>query len=619
MEIIFAKLPRYLDIICILLAKTVSATYYLELPFSSGEAKEEREKRVSILKAHNIVPLPLEDLPRITSLSEITSDPDMNALNKARQIAPLTLLDSLGGLFSDDPECSKKILVLVHAAVVQKMFSVAGKVNIWAREKSDTRILVIDINFDGFLTPQLEPNVRLLVVPLDIFAQGWNAITQVLRRFIPKNAPAKNMVPSPITGNQQDTPTSRVALVTHHGLSYGNLFPKYVFYSERPDSELNRERILHIDYGGWSSPSEKLNWICMGNHRSTWTANFSAAFAALRNGIFHIRRFRHILGLMILTRSYVIFQSYCSKLDSFPDLKMACIDFEILCPNELQLAFEKKGIRTIAVQERFFTTFSNLLGSTILGYYLCDSPYTAEVMRASPLYAIDHFLPVGQYRSDKLYEAKESPPPQIMESALAKGKKIVTALGFHAMPDWHASRSEPYVNWNAHKHFLSDMIRLSEEIPDIFIILRYKFVDWIALPAFQEEIQRINSSENIVISMDYDKFFVSYDLCAHSDLVIAKSTSIADECLSVGIPVLFHEYTHNTERLIADAFDYSPARIMCYNYQELKERAQIILSGTPNEMTPDYEYLKREVFGGLGDGRVTERIHAHIENLLTSV
>ena len=89
--------------------------------------------------------------------------------------------------------------------------------------------------------------------------------------------------------------------------------------------------------------------------------------------------------------------------------------------------------------------------------------------------------------------------------------------------------------------------------------------------------------------------------------------------MSVGIPVLFHEYTHNSERLVADKFDYTPARIMCFNYQELLERAKIILSGTPNVMTGDYEYLKNVVYGGLGDGRVKERIHAHIEEMLSEI
>lgn len=123
----------------------------------------------------------------------------------------------------------------------------------------------------------------------------------------------------------------------------------------------------------------------------------------------------------------------------------------------------------------------------------------------------------------------------------------------------------------------------------------------------------------MTISMDYEKTYISYDLCAHSDLVIAKHTSLGDECLSVGIPVLFHEYTHNTERLVADAFDYNPSKIMCFNYQELKERVQIVLSGTPNAMTEDYEYLKNVVYGGLGDGKVRERIHAHIEEMLSEM
>jgi hypothetical protein len=140
-----------------------------------------------------------------------------------------------------------------------------------------------------------------------------------------------------------------------------------------------------------------------------------------------------------------------------------------------------------------------------------------------------------------------------------------------------------------------------------------------SLPIFNEIIQKINSSENIIISTDYSKDFFSYDICAHSDLVIAKYTSLADECLSVGIPVLFHEYTHNTERILADVFDYNPAKIMCFNYQELLERAKIVINGKPNTMIQDYEYLKNVVYGGLSDGRVKERIHKHIEELLSKL
>jgi len=260
-----------------------------------------------------------------------------------------------------------------------------------------------------------------------------------------------------------------------------------------------------------------------------------------------------------------------------------------------------------------------LFGSTILSSYLCSSQYAADSMKLSPLYSINHFLPVGQYRSDNLLIAKKSQPPQVLEAPIAKGRKIITALGFHTHMEWQKSQTDPLLNWKAHKNFLDNMIRLSSEIPDVFIVLRYKNVDWISLPAFAEAVQKINSCDSITISTDYNKALVSYDLCAHSDLVIAKPTSIVDECLSVGIPVLIYEYSHNTQRIIADIIDYSPSKIMCFNYQELLERAKIILSGNPNAMTHEYDYLKTVVYGGLGDGGVKDRIHAHIEKILSEM
>lgn len=613
MEIIFTKLPKYLDHLCIILEKAGNRIYYLELQPGTGDNKESVDRRVKNLENHHIVPLPIEDLPKITRVSELISDPDNKVLEKTRRIAPVPLLDALGTLYPNITGVPQKLEIAVHAAIAPQMLYKAGKVNVWARENPGARHILVDISPDGFYIPELERNVRLLVIPVDVAAKGFSKMIHLFRCLLPKRRSPGGAPACPPVNRTQPDKSSRVALVTHHGLSYGNLFPKYIFYSPRAESDLHEERLLHIDYCGWNNPSEKLTWVCMGNHQQSWAANARSAVAALGKGILHIRRFRHILGLIILVRSYVIFRSFSVKLDAYPDLKLALIDYEILCPNELLMAFESKGVQTVAVQERFFTTFSNLLGSTILTDYLCHSQFTADVMERSPLYSVGRYVPVGQYRSDKLLEAKQSPPPEILRAPLKDGKKIITALGFHAVKEWQNARSELYTNWKAHKQFLNDMIRLSEEIPDVFIILRYKFTDWTDMPAFAEEIEKIRTSENITISTDYDRFFVSYELCAHSDLVIAKPTSIADECLSVGIPVLFHDYTHNADRLISVAFDYGPARIMCHSYDEIKNKARIILSGTPNEMTRDYDYLVQEVFGGLGDGRVTERIRDFLE------
>ena len=620
MDIIFVTLPKYLGLLSILLQKFGHQVYYLKL---SGYKNIEKENiSVERLKHAGVLPLPFEDLTSFTGFAEPDGDPYMKAYTRTQEIAPVEFLHFFEKLFPNNPHIAKKLQIAVHSIVASQIMNVTGKVNVWAGAYPDRNHLLIDVSPLSLTAPELAPNVRLLVIPLYILAIGVEKVISIFHEFLhilKTSIRLKGKSACPPETHSREVDQSRVAYVTHKGLDYGNLFQKDLFYSTRTDSELHPERLLHIDYSGLGSPSEKFKWVCLGNHRQSWISNISSAMVAMSKGLLHIRRLRHIMALFILTRFYVIFRSFSTKLEAYPELKIALIDYEILCPKELLLAFESKGIKTVATQERFIFAFNNLYVSIILNYYLCASPFAAEAMRRSPLNCVDHYLPVGQYRSDNLLEPTNSHPPQILEAPLAKGLRIITALGFHTHIEWQNSQIDLGMNWKSHQNFLDDMIRLSRDIPDVFIILRYKTVDWISLPIFSETVQKINSSDNMRISMDYEKSFVSYDLCAHSDLVIAKHTSLADDCLSVGIPVLFHEYTHNTERLMADEFDYTPARIMCFNYQELLERAKIILSGTPNDMTEDYEYLKNVVYGGLGDGRVKERIHAYIEELLSKL
>jgi len=375
------------------------------------------------------------------------------------------------------------------------------------------------------------------------------------------------------------------------------------------------ENLLYFDYSGFPSPSEKIKWVCLGNQPQSLLLNLYHALVAITRGFIGVRNIQQVIGVLCLARIYVSFKAYSKTLEVYPDLKVALIDYEILCPKALLLALEARNIKTVAVQERFLATSYATLGS-ILNTYLCASEHAAVIAKKSSSYYADHYLSVGQYRSDNLVTARKSPPPQILEAPIAQGRKIVTALGTHTHMDWYESQADPALSWSAHRQFLEDMIRLSRDISNVFIILRFKFVDWISLPVFADVIQEIESSENMIISVDYSKSFFSYDLCGHSHLVIARHTSLGDECMAVGIPVLFHEYTHNTQRIVVDVFDYSPARIMCFNYEELLDRSQIILSGDRHAMTSDYERLKEIVYGEFGDGKVRERIHAHVESLL---
>lgn len=616
MDIIFVTLPKYLLPFVILLKKLGHNTYYLTL---SGSFKLYEDIWTEKLKKKQILPLPIENLPHITGFSEGQSDPEMIVFKRTQQLAPADLISGIKKLYPKNTKIVKKLQIIVNDELANKMRAVTRQVNIWARANPNQNILLIDVKFSGLLTPALVPNVTFIILPMDIFAAGVAWIINLFRRITNSkkdNRKQQDFQEHPQKNHSNKAEESRVAFVIHQGLAFGNLFEKNLFYSSEKDSELHQENMIHLDYSGFPSPSEKIIWEHIGNHRHSWAKNFYNAIIAFSCGFLHIRSMNNIIGLFILTYSYIKFKSFIMHLEKYTSLELALIDYEILCPKELLLAFEEKGIIKIAAQERFTISNNHLMGS-ILTYYLCASQFAAELMNQSPTYCVDHYIPVGQYRSDILFHARTNPPPGILMKPIAKGYRIITVFGFHTEMKWQYSQKHPLVNWTAHQHFLDDMIRLSQDLPNVFIVLRYKDTDWIGLPIFAETVSRIQSSDNMAISMDYSKSFFSYDLCAHSDLVIAKPTSIADECLSIGIPVLFHGFFHNFEEAVSDAFEYNPTKVMCYNYEELLERAQIVLSGTPNEMTKDYEYLKNIVYGRLGDGKVNERIHNYIDKLLS--
>ena len=118
-------------------------------------------------------------------------------------------------------------------------------------------------------------------------------------------------------------------------------------------------------------------------------------------------------------------------------------------------------------------------------------------------------------------------------------------------------------------------------------------------------LEKLNNCENIVISDKYAAFY-AYRLCAHADLVIAKPTSIADECLSKEVPVLFHDYTHNMQKIVSDIFDYSQSNLLCHNFHDLFTRSQSILSGKNSKLVEEVKALNNKFYITEHKGKVKD-------------
>ena len=118
---------------------------------------------------------------------------------------------------------------------------------------------------------------------------------------------------------------------------------------------------------------------------------------------------------------------------------------------------------------------------------------------------------------------------------------------------------------------------------------------------------------NIIISSNYEEL-LSYKLCSHADLVIAKHTSLADECLSKEIPVLFHEYTQNIQMVCCGIPNYLPRELLCLSYAELYEKSKSILFS--NKFDEEIKQLNEKIYYVNEKKNIKKTILKNLENQL---
>ena len=157
------------------------------------------------------------------------------------------------------------------------------------------------------------------------------------------------------------------------------------------------------------------------------------------------------------------------------------------------------------------------------------------------------------------------------------------------------------------------MIALSQKLENTFIVLRYKTIDWVENEYFKKIFDKIHHCENIILCNNYEEGNYSYKLCAHADLIIAKATSIADECLSKAIPVLYHEYT---QKIISIISNYLPQELMCYNFEELYQKSKTILFSDHSELEEKVKKLNKTIYFVNKEKSIKKRILNDLENQL---
>ncbi len=435
--------------------------YYLYIEAKSDIKKNEIATK---LKKNNIFPIPIELEKKISSkdISLFDMDYEEFVYNKNVELVPDTILKKYCHLFSIDKKKIKKLRLLIQDFLFKKHSLISSVLSLWMAAHPKKKIIYVSFKFTCFYITDINQNIFKIIIPIDIGNYFIKIIENTflsLRSFINKGKKEQeNQVSN--GHNLKEIEKKSVAFIVHKGLIYGDLtknryvlFEKSLYYSDDKNSCLNKHNILHLDYENFSSPDQNLHWICLKKIKVSSTKIISMTLLACVKTCYLIRSWSGFLGWLLFIKQYSIYIKYCEVIKKFKNLKIAIIDYDILCPKTLILALEKNNIKTVATQERFIHTFYTSFANVIVDTYYVASKFAKNILTDSKYKDIKNIVPVGQYRGDYISLYKKKIIPEEISRAKENGKKIIIALGYQTVNNWFESYTNPILSWTAHMNF----------------------------------------------------------------------------------------------------------------------------------------------------------------------
>ena len=431
-------------------------------------------------------------------------------------------------------------------------------------------------------------------------------------------APAKPAAPerSPVQ-NQPDSASFEVLFFPHQSPLYGNLFLKDYYYDPDPSSPLASRNVLHVEYGR-AHLEASLDYYrknCLPH--AVLSLGFSARLAghAVKSALALAGRARLIvpalgkkpaIGLGLLLFALTAHRHYRDAVSPFTSARLAIVGYDYLFPKSLAVALQSRGIKVVAAQERFIQTFYPQFAA-IFDTYLVTGPRVVRHLTESPFCHIGELKALGCPRADLLAEAMATATPETVPRVLV--------LDFHSPPHADDSRLNPISNWENNKAFYRDILRLARRFPKAHFTIRGKDDVWRTLPFFEDVVSEMESLPNIKISKNFIMLNESYRLAAGAVFILARHTSLADEALALGRPVLFHDYAQNWPTLVSSLFDYDNYPVFAHDYQTMESRLGRVLAGEDFMPAADFQRLREEYYCA-GQGPVRERLLSELRALL---
>jgi hypothetical protein len=384
-----------------------------------------------------------------------------------------------------------------------------------------------------------------------------------LSRRSSTNAAAKPIPLVSAPGAPADT--AEVLYFPHQGPFYSDLFAKNQYYSKDPASPFHQDRMCHVELAEEMAPNTRIT-VANDYRRAGITVHWLPRYDRTRVSpieffklALRIGPVAALLGLVLRQRLGML----DSQLRAFPRAKLALLGYESLFPRTMAAALQARGIVVAAAQERFVQPFHPGF-HLILDHYLMHGEQPARAIRANSLCRVGDIAITGDLRQPQPSKVRRPGPHRCL------------VLDYHSASSPFADAFAIANGWASNRVFLEDILQLSGDFPEVVFTIRSKDSSWIGLPVFRDIIRSIADRPNLTVDQDrsLDR---SYALLADSDSVVARHTSLGDQALALGMPVLFHERMAIGDRSIAAVMDYSPYQLLTRSYAELHRKFSTIL------------------------------------------
>ncbi len=577
------------------------------------------------------------DFPALDDLDtrDVYGDAHGAGTQTARGLWNEDLARRLGPLFPgvDTPE--RKIAVLLRTFVDARC-SEAALAATWSRSAliHHRRVTVtgpLDRVSAAYLS-HVSANIRPAVfVSVHQFVDLGGRIvrrlaSRITRRTRNQSVDGRPRLPGFVPGTAPiDSP---VLFFPHKTISYGGLFLKNQFYAGEPDSPFHPARIMHVELEpiapAWCTDELSavyrqlgIRYCYLDTRRSASVVGAATKFAA---GIRHLGAVRAALAsprfAYILFRQWRRFEAYRTSLHRFENARIALVGYEMLFPAPLSLALESRGIHSVATQERLLASTCYRNWNYIVETYLVASKRVARQIESDPGKCVKTLIPIGLVRSDLIRQFQlEAPDEDATLDAQHEPLTKVVVFDFHSVRDRETNSRTLVNNWRSNRAFYEDIIRLADEFTTARFTIRSKNSDWLNMDEFADIVEAIDRRPNIDIDRNDGRMLASYRLAARADAIIARHTSIADECMAAGKPTLICDHLPNAARTVSHSWDYGGVDVFVRCHDELVERfARIVTHGHYLDAT-DIERLQSSVNDGPADGKVHVRIARELERL----